>query len=181
MIYISDGLIPQAEAFASKYAFSKFTISTLKTAMSELSKKAKTPTGNKYTFITNERGWALVHDVLDKELSNYHTDGAYMWSMKANGYVSVGAEGYDTYKWMGNEITFVVDRTFTYEFGEDKAYFICLDLTSDKTKAQPPVALFTLKGKDIVSNIYEGVGGESGGSDGKVSSPVAGTKLILHG
>ena len=180
-IYISDGLIPQAEAFASKYAFNNFTLSVLKTAMSAMSKKSKTPTGNKYTFITNERGWMLVHEVLDQYLSNYHTDGAFLWSMKANGYVKVGAEGYDTYRWMGNEVTFIVDRTFTWEFGEDKAYFLCLDLTSDKTSAQPPIALFTLKGKDIVSNIYEGVGGRSGGDDGNVASPVAGTKLILHG
>lgn len=180
-IYISDGIIPQAEAFASKYGFNRFTLSVLKTALSQLSLKSKTPTGNHYTFITNERGWQLVHDVLDEYLTHYHTDGSFLWSMKANGYVKVGAEGYDTYRYMGNEISFVVDRTFTHEFGTEKAYFLCLDLTSDKTSAQPPVAMFTLKNSDIISNIYEGVGKQDGHSDGSVASPVAGTKLILHG
>jgi len=32
-VYISDGLIPQVEAFASKYAYNKLSISVLKTAM----------------------------------------------------------------------------------------------------------------------------------------------------
>lgn len=180
-IYISDGIIPQVEAFASKYAFNNFTVSTLETAISAMSEKAKSPVDNTFAFITNERGWALVQRVLAQYLANYHTDGAFLWSMKANGYVKVGAKGYDAYNYAGNQIIFTVDRTFSREFGNNKAYFLCLDLTSDKTSAQPPIAMFSLKGKDIVSNIYEGVGGQDGGSDGKVSSPVAGTKLILHG
>lgn len=32
-IYISDGLIPQVEAFASKYAYNKLTMSVLKTIL----------------------------------------------------------------------------------------------------------------------------------------------------
>lgn len=46
MIYISDGLIPQVEAFASKYAYNKLTISTLRTAIMALNHKAAKPTGN---------------------------------------------------------------------------------------------------------------------------------------
>jgi hypothetical protein len=101
--------------------------------------------------------------------------------MKANSYVKVGAKGYDSYNFGGNEITFVVDRTFSREYGSNKAFFLCLDLTADKTSAQPPIALFSLKGKDIISNTLKGVGGKDGGSDGDVASVVAGTKLILHG
>ena len=37
--------------------------------------------------------------------------------MKANGYVEVGAKGFDTYRYMGNTISFKVDRTFSREFG----------------------------------------------------------------
>ena len=40
-IYISDGLIPQVEAFASKYAYNKLTIQVLRTAMQALNEKAK--------------------------------------------------------------------------------------------------------------------------------------------
>ena len=46
-IYISDGLIPQVEAFASKYAYNKLTIQVLRTAMQALNEKAKNAQGNK--------------------------------------------------------------------------------------------------------------------------------------
>jgi hypothetical protein len=62
-----------------------------------------------------------------------------MWSKKANDYVEVGARGFDTYNWGGNSISFKVDRTFSREFGRDKGYALALDLTADKTSAQPPI------------------------------------------
>ena len=180
-IYISDGLIPQVEAYAGKYAYNRFTINVLKSAISTLNEKAKKPTGNHYVFIVNEKGWYDVQEVLDTYLSQYHTDGTYLWSMKANDYVAVGAKGFDTYRWGGNEITFHVDRTFSREYGYEKGYMLALDLTADKTSAQPPIALFTLKGGDMITNKYLGVGRENGLSSGDVASPVAGTKLIMWG
>ena len=101
--------------------------------------------------------------------------------MKAGDYVSVGAKGFDTFNYGGNTISFKVDRTFTREFGTDKGYALALDLTADKTSAQPPIGMFTLKGGDMISNKYIGVGGLNGLSSGEVSSPVAGSKLILWG
>ena len=41
--------------------------------------------------------------------------------------------------------------------------------------------MFTLKGGDIITNKYIGVGGLDGLSSGVVSSPVAGSKLITWG
>ena len=180
-VYISDGLIPQVEAFASKYAYNKLTINVLKTAIMGLNEKAKKPTGNHYVFICSEKFWYDLQDILDTYLAQYHTDGTYLWSMKAGDYVSVGAKGFDTFNYGGNTISFKVDRTFTREFGTDKGYALALDLTADKTSAQPPIALFTLKGGDMISNKYIGVGGLNGLSSGEVSSPVAGSKLILWG
>ena len=180
-IYISDGLIPQVEAFASKYAYNKMTINVFKTILSALNEKAERPTGNHYMFIVNEKAWYDVQDVLDKYLSNYHTDGTYLWSMKANDYVAVGAQGFDTYRYGGNTISFQVDRTFSREFGYEKGYMLALDLTADKTSAQPPIALFTLKGGDMISNKYVGVGGLNGVSSGEVATPVAGSKLSKIG
>ena len=180
-VYISDGLIPQVEAFASKYAYNKLTINVLKTAMMALNEKAKKPTGNHYMFICSEKFWYDLGDILDTYLAQYHTDGTYLWSMKANDYVSVGAKGFDTYNWQGNTVSFKVDRTFSREFGQDKGYALALDLTADKTSAQPPIGMFTLKGGDMISNKYIGVGGLNGLSSGEVSSPVAGSKLILWG
>ena len=180
-IYISDGLIPQVEAYASKYAYNRLTISVLKTAIMALNEKAKKPTGNHYVFIVNEKFWYDLGDILDTYLAQYHTDGTYMWSKAANDYVSVGAKGFDTYNWQGNSVSFKVDRTFSREFGYDKGYALALDLTADKTSAQPPIAMFTLKGGDMITNKYLGVGRENGLSSGEVASPVAGSKLIMWG
>ena len=174
-------MIPQVEAFASKYAYNKLTINVFKTALSALIEKAIKPTGNKFVFICNEKAWQDIQDVLETYLSQYHTDGTFMWSMKANDYVSVGAAAFDTYRYAGNEISFKVDRTFSREFGYQKGYMLALDLTADKTSAQPPIALFTLKGGDMISNTYIGVGGLNGLTSGEVSSPVAGSKLIMWG
>jgi hypothetical protein len=96
--------------------------------------------------------------------------------MKANDYVKVGAT-YNAYTFGGNTIIFNVDRTFSREFGYDKGYAVCLDMTADKTSNQPPIALFTLKGGDFITNKVLGVGGENGLSSGVVSTPVAGSKL----
>lgn len=180
-IYMSDGIIPQVEAFCSKYAYNKLTINVLKTIMMALNEKAEKPTGNHYMFIVNEKAWYDLGDILDQYLAQYHTDGTFLWSMKANDYVSVGAKGFDSFNWQGNTISFKVDRTFSREFGYDKGYMLALDLTADKTSAQPPIAMFSLKGGDMISNKYLGVGKENGLTSGEVASPVAGSKLILWG
>lgn len=116
-IYISDGLIPQVEAYASKYAYNKLTINVFKEMLKALNEKAEKPTGNHYVFIVNEKAWYDLQDILDTWLAQYHTDGTYLWSAKAGDYVSVGAKGFDTYNYGGNSISFKVDRTFSREFG----------------------------------------------------------------
>ena len=80
-----------------------------------------------------------------------------------------------------NTITFKVDRTFSREYGFEKGYCLCLDLTADSTSAEPPIQMFTLKGADFVTSKYPGVGGLDGVSSGIVSSPVAGSKIINWG
>jgi hypothetical protein len=56
-IYITDGVIAQAEAFCSKHAYNKFTIQTLHIVLSMLNQKADDPTGNTYIFLCNEKLW----------------------------------------------------------------------------------------------------------------------------
>ena len=179
-IYIGDGIIPQVERFASKYAFVKLTIEVFNVVIATLNEKAKNPTGNKYMFICNERMWSLIQQILGDFLAKYKTEGTYIYSKQANGYVKVGAT-FDSYEYGGNQITFKVDRTFSREYGQDKGYCLCLDLTADATEAEPPIQMFTLKGGDFISNKYIGVGGRNGLSSGEVSSPVAASKLINWG
>lgn len=180
-IYISDGIIPQCEAFCSKYAYNKLTISVLNTVITMLNEKAEDATGNHYMFICNEKLWNDLYNTLGDYLSNFRTEGTYLWSMKANGYVTVGAKGFDSYQYAGNTITFKVDRTFSLEYGYEKGFALALDLTGHSTGAEPPIAMFSLKGRDMISNKYVGVGGLDGGTSGEVASPVAGSKRILWG
>jgi hypothetical protein len=179
-IPIGDGLVPQIERFASKYAYSKLTLEVFNTIIRTLNEKQSKSTGNKYHFIMNDKAWNDLQFTLGDYLARFKTDGAYMWSKAANGYVKIGAT-YDSYEYGGNQITFTTDRALTREFGNDKGYFLCIDLTADEAKNQPAVAQFSLKGKEFISNSIAGVGGLSGGQSGPVASPVAGSKLIIHG
>lgn len=136
-IYIGDGVIPQVERFASKYSANRVTINTFQQIISTMVEKAEKPTGNVFTFLTNEKGWSIVQRVLGEYLSNRRTDGAYLWSNQGEGkYVKVG-NTFDAYEWGGNTIVFKVDRTLSREFQDP--YFMCLDLTTGKTSAQPPI------------------------------------------
>ena len=178
-IYIGDGVIPQVERFASKYSANKVTINTFQQIISTMVEKAEKPTGNTFTFTCNEKGWSIVQRVLGEYLSNRRTDGAYLWSNQGEGkYVKVG-NTFDAYEWGGNTIVFKVDRTLSREFQDP--YFMCLDLTTGKTSAQPPIQMFSLKGKDYIFNEVLGVGGRTGGDSGVVSSPVAGGLMTIHG
>lgn len=59
-------------------------------------------------------------------------------------------------KWyLGNTVIFKVDRTLSREFLEP--YALCLDLTTGKTSTQPPIAMYSLKGKDFILNEVLGV------------------------
>ena len=171
-IYIGDGMIPQIERFASKYAANKVTINTFHTIISTMVEKAEKPTGNHFSFIVNERMWAIVQRVLGDYLANRHTDESYIWSKGGEGkYIKVGAT-FDAYEWGGNTVSFKVDRTLSREF--TKPYFLCVDLTTGKTSTTPPVVMFSLKGGDYMTYDMYGPGGKDGLSSGVVSTPVAG-------
>ena len=63
-------------------------------------------------FVCNEAFYYQAAEVLDQYLAQYHTDGTYLWSMKANGYVEVGAKGFDTYNWMGKNLLQIIEKLF---------------------------------------------------------------------
>jgi hypothetical protein len=147
-VYISDGLIPQVEAFASKYVYNKLTVNTLRTAIMALNDKAESPTGNHYMFVVSEPLWNQMQVVLAAHLAAFQTDGTYLYSKAANDYVKVGAT-FNTYEFGGNKISFRVDRTLTREYGE-KGFGVCIDLTADKTANAPALGLFTFKGGEFI-------------------------------
>ena len=180
-IYIGDGIIPQIERYASKYAFSNLSVEVFQTIISTMNEKAKLPTGNKYLFVVNERFWLLVQQKLSEFLFKFKTNGTYMWNKSAGDYIKVGAT-FDSYEFGGNTITFKVDRALTREYGTEKGYAIAIDLTAVQTgNVEAPIQLFTLRGGDFINNHYLGVGGADGLTSGPVSSPVSGSKLINWG
>ena len=147
--------------------------------MQTMNEKAEKATGNRYMFICNEKLWNDIQYTLGKYLADFKTDASYMYSKAANDYIKVGGT-YSTYEFAGNQVSFTVDRTFTREYG-DKGYGLCLDLTADLASGKPAMAMFSLKGADIITSKYPGVGGMNGVDSGVVSSPVAASKLIMMG
>ncbi len=98
-VYIGEGMIPQIERFASKFAANRITINTFHTVMSTMVEKAEKPTGNHFVFMVNESMWGIVQRVLGDYLSTRKTDGAYLWSRGGEGkYIKVGAT-FDSYEW----------------------------------------------------------------------------------
>ena len=176
-IYIGAGIIPQIEKYASKYAYTKFTIEVLRLILGQMNDKADAPTGNHYMFVVSEPLWNQMQVVLAAHLAAFQTDGTYLYSKAANDYVKVGAT-FNTYEFGGNKISFRVDRTLTREYGE-KGFGVCIDLTADKTANAPALGLFTFKGGEFIQGTLEGLGGLDGLSSGKISSPVAGSKLAV--
>lgn len=177
-LYIGDGILPQIEKYASKYAYNRLNMSVLETAINMLSQKAAQPTGNNFMFIVNERMWMQLQSTLSEYLFKFKTNlGSYAWSKKANGNLSVGAT-FNAYDFGGNTITFKVDRTFTREYGAEKGFGMAIDLTADLVTGKPAMEMFTLKNCQFITNKYPGVGGFSGSESGIVSSTVAASKLI---
>ena len=84
--------------------------------------------------------WYLVNTVLGEYLAKFKTTGTYLFSKAANDYVKVGATS-STYEFAGNQISFKVDRTFSREYGQDRGYCLCLDLTADSTGNEPPILI----------------------------------------
>ena len=185
MLIAGDGLIPQIERFASKYKFAKLNINVFNTVIETMSQKAANATGNHYVFVVNDRLWGQVNTTLGDWLKNWNSTPTMLYSkavnslVKADNPVKVGAT-FVSYEVAGNTISFMVDRALTKEY-DKKAYGICLDMSPDISTNQPALAAFTLKGAEFVTSKYPGVGGVDGITSGVVSSPVAGSKLIVAG
>lgn len=178
-IYIGEGLIPQVERYANKYAYNNLSTEVFNTMISMLAEKSDKETGNHYMVLCNSKLWQDVNLKLGQFLSDNRVDGTHLWSKAKNDYISVGAT-YNTYIFAGNSVTFAVERALTREYG-NKGYGLCLDLTANSANGMPPISMMTLKGQQCVQNYIKGPGGFTGGESGEVSTPVAGSKLIIWG
>jgi hypothetical protein len=180
-----DGLIPQIERFASKYKYAKLNVNVINTVLDQMTQKAKDATGNHYTFIVNDRLWGQINSLLGDWLKLWGSTPTVLYSKEARSFVKadnptrVGAT-FVSYEIAGNTVDFMVDRALTKEY-DRKGYGVCLDMSPDISLNQPAIAAFTLEGAEFITSKYPGVGGIDGITSGIVSSPVAGSKLIVAG
>jgi len=179
-IPMGDGVIPQIERYCDKFSFSILTSDVLDDVMSAMREKSDMPTGNTYAVVCNERLYDLFGKLMVADLRFLASaDGAYFYSKAANDKVKVGAE-FDTYTFQGNTISFMPDRALSHEY-PDHAYGIFLDTGADLTSGRPNVAMFTMKGAEIISGNLVGMGGLDGKSSGEVSTSVHGSQYHLLG
>ena len=148
-------MIPQIERVAHKYAYNKLSTEVFNTMINTLGEVSDNPTGNKIGIVCNEAFWQESNLMLGKFLSDNHVDGTHLWSKAANDYIKVGA-AYNTYRFAGNECTFMVDRALSREYG-NKGYAIAIDLSSDLVSGMPAVSMMTLKGGNCIQNYITGV------------------------
>jgi hypothetical protein len=147
--------------------------------------KAVNATGNHYTFVVNDRFWSQVNTALGDWLKLWGSTPTLLYSkaaqakIPADNAVKVGAT-FTSYEVAGNTVTFMVDRALTKEY-PTKAYAICLDMSPDMSTNQPAVMGHSLEGAEFLTSKYPGHGGIDGKTSGIVSSPVAGSKLIVSG
>lgn len=180
-----DGLIPQIERFASKYKFAKLNVNVINTVIDQMNQKSASATGNHYVFIVNDRLWGQVNSTLGDWLKLWGSTPTMLYSkaaqsmVKADNPIKVGGT-FTSYEVAGNTVTFMVDRALSKEY-DKKAYGICLNMNPDISTNQPAIAAFTLQGAEFVTSKYPGVGGVDGITSGIVSSPIAGSKLIVAG
>lgn len=178
-IYMGDGLVAQIERYANKYAYAKMSTTVFDTVIEHLRQKSKSSTGNKYVFIVNERLWSQIQQALRDYLQAWKTDGAFFYTQKQGGYVSVGAT-FDTYEYGGNQITFHVDKALTLEY-PNKGYGLVVDLTADAASNTPALQMFTVKNGEFIRGFLRGVGGDDGVTSGDISTTVAGSKIVHMG
>lgn len=178
-IVSADGVIAQIERFATKFVFSKLNVGYFEKALQAMVAKSEKPQGNSYMLICNTAFYNEWQRVMNAWIVAHKTNGSFLYSKGANGYVDLGAT-YESYTFGGNKISVKIDRCFDVEFPTRK-YAALIDLTADSATGKPAMAFFTFKGGDIIHNVIVGVGGKSGLASGEVSSPVAGSKLVNWG
>lgn len=174
-IIAGDGIIPQLNRYASKFNYTKLTISLLNEMMLNLSMKCNDVIGNNYAFIVNTHLWNDLQNTMSEFLANHRTDAAYIYSKSSNGMVKAGAT-YNSYEFGGNSVLFSVDRALDLEY-PTKGFGIIVDLTGDKESGRPAIELFTVRGKQLIENTLPGVGIKNG----EVATSVAGIKYMMSG
>jgi len=173
-----DGLIPQAEKYASRTYYSVFTTGVARTVIKALTDKCKTITGNTLVVMSNKLLYNSFQDAILDDDRLKQSNSSFLYSMD-KGDVKIG-NTFASYEYGGNKIVFAPNTALTQEF-PDKGYGIILDLTKDITTGKPAVATFTLEGGEMITGTMEGLGGADGKTSGKVSTGITGSQYHIYG
>lgn len=154
-VITTDGVIPQVEQFATKFVFNKLNVGFFEKALQAMVSKSEKPQGNQYVILCNTAFYNEFQRVMNAWIIAHKTDGAFLWSKGANGYVDLGAT-YQSYEFAGNKLIFKVDRCFDIEYPTRK-FGVMLDLTPDGQSGRSALAFYTFKGGELIHNFIAGV------------------------
>lgn len=176
---MGDGIITQIEKVCDKFFFNNLTIETIEDGMTALAEKCQNRIGNHWVFMTNLKFFTMFNRLMKSDLRWRAIDDARFWSKGEGEFIKVG-NTYDSYEFAGNTITFTVNSALSTEY-TDKAYAVLLDVSKDETSGKPNLAMFTLEGSEMISGNLNGLGGQTGNTDGEISSSVHGSSYHLLG
>lgn len=170
-----DGVVAQISRYCGKTNYAKLSTSILQQVVQDLADKCEESMGNHFAFVVNDRLFSDLQKTCAEFLHQHHVMEQFMFSKFEGEKIKVGAT-YSAFEWMGNVISFKLDRALTNEY-PNQGFGILVDLTADSTSGMAPVQALTLKGKQMIQNQLTGVGIK----DGDVATAVAGQKLIISG
>ena len=179
-IPMGDGVVAQIERYCDKFTFAILTTDILDDVISSMVEKSDNDTGNIYAVVCNSRLWQLFGKLMKDDLRfTAPNDGSWFYSKEKGKNVKVGST-FTSYHVQGNTITFMPDRSLGQEY-PDHGYGIFLDTGVDLNTGRPNLALFTLKGSEMIQGNLNGMGGQTGIASGEVSTGVAGSQYHLLG
>lgn len=203
-IVSGDGLIAQIERYAYTISFSKkLSVRMFQNAIEYIADKRGMSMGNHITVICNRAfsrykasalesaislfapqnngTWFFTKDPLEVTGSKDPVTPSRVQKTKMPNEVAVGAT-FNTYIYEGNTVTFIIDEALTNHY-KDKAYAIFMDTGAYETESGqvPGINLVTLKGRSMIKNYVNGIGGVDGVSSGPVSTALDASKFIVTG
>lgn len=205
-VITGDGIIAQYERYAYyiDYSNNKLDVKDFQDAIEYIAEKRGQSQGNHITVLCNrvfsrQKATALQNAVNTFATSN---DGTWFFSKdtdevygakdafggtkrlkrtKLPHEIAVGAT-FNSYIYEGNVVTFIVDEALSKHY-TDRGYAIFIDtgVYEDETGQVPAVHLKTLKGRALVKNYINGMGGMDGRSNGDVATALDASRFEVLG
>lgn len=205
-VIAGDGLIPQYERYAYyiDYPKNKLSLRDMQEAVDYVADKRGKSQGNHITVICNRRFSRHKNDALQNAINVFsqYNNGTWFFSRDVDDVYNAKDEytpnnkvkrmrfpqetvvgsTFNTYVYDGNTVTFVVDEVLTTMYPyQGYGIFIDTGIYEDENGKTPGVHLKTIKGRALIKNYINGMGGVDGRSDGNVSTPLDASRFEVLG